>query len=305
MPRDQPTKPDFSHILTPDLYREVLRLHFPWKGPANIKDAIKFYFLNQPDNTQERFGAFHFRATKPISAVRPSIPDLEEYLPDSSDPRYPEHALALVCLLDQMPRSLYRGIDTRYTYMFFDETCRKVVKGLISKGVYPESTEEWEKRGYTFEDTILRKLWLYTPLVHSEDLADHVFVKTKIESMRKEVEKFYGQRDPARDTRDKDSRDTLLMSRLLLDGLPLDGSAADLLFWLYRVLDAHMPIIKEYGRYPYRNESMGRESTPREKEHLKATHNFGAAGLTAAEAEKLRREVEDGVWEDLSDKGPR
>ncbi|KAJ8075498.1 hypothetical protein PM082_021128 [Marasmius tenuissimus] len=268
MPPHQSSRPDFSRILTPDLYTEVLRLHFPWKEPANIKDAVKFYFLHQPDNVQERFDAIHFRATKPISSVRPEIPSLWKYLPGFGDSHFPEHALALVCLLDQMPRSLYhRGVDSRYIPMFFDEACKKVVKHLVAEGVYPDLTEVWKKQ-----------------------------------SMRKEVEEHYGQRDPARDTRDRDSEDAMLMCRLLLgEGPPMAGSAADLLFWIYRVLDAHTPILKEYGRYPYHNESVGRESTPREKEYLKATHNLGAAGLSEAEAEKLRKEVRNGVWEDLSD----
>ncbi|KAL0064144.1 hypothetical protein AAF712_008866 [Marasmius tenuissimus] len=272
MPPHQSSKPDFSRILTPDLYTEVLRLHFPWKEPANIKDAVKFYFLHQPDNVQERFDAIHFRATKPISSVRPEIPSLWKYLPGFGDSHFPEHALALVCLLDQMPRSLYhRGVDSRYIPMFFDEACKKVVKHLVAEGVYPDLTEVWKKRRYTFEDAMLRKLWLYAPLAHSEDLSDHGLVGPK------RVDEERGE------------------------GPPMAGSAADLLFWIYRVLDAHTPILKEYGRYPYHNESVGRESTPREKEYLKATHNLGAAGLSEAEAEKLRKEVRNGVWEDLSD----
>lgn len=35
----------------------------------------------------------------------------------------------------------------------------------------------------------------------------------------------------------------------------------------------HYDIIKEYGRYPYRNEYLGRENTPEEEEYLK--HNDG------------------------------
>ncbi|AMB94479.1 DUF924 family protein [Aerococcus sanguinicola] len=36
---------------------------------------------------------------------------------------------------------------------------------------------------------------------------------------------------------------------------------------------AHYEIIEKYGRYPYRNETLGRENTPEEEEYLK--HNKG------------------------------
>ncbi|KAG7086042.1 hypothetical protein E1B28_003563 [Marasmius oreades] len=83
-----------------------------------------------------------------------------DYLPDRKHLDYAEHTLALLVLLDQMPRYSYSGLDTRYTYEFFGETARRLVKELLHDGVPPDSTEEWISRlgpGFGFEDAMIRK----------------------------------------------------------------------------------------------------------------------------------------------------
>ena len=37
----------------------------------------------------------------------------------------------------------------------------------------------------------------------------------------------------------------------------------------------HYEIIKKFGRFPHRNECLGRESTPEEVEYLKTANTFG------------------------------
>lgn len=37
----------------------------------------------------------------------------------------------------------------------------------------------------------------------------------------------------------------------------------------------HRDIIAQFGRYPHRNEALGRESTPAEIEYLKTAERFG------------------------------
>ncbi|KAL0576989.1 hypothetical protein V5O48_004999 [Marasmius crinis-equi] len=305
MPIDVADRPDLSQILTPNLYSEVLKLSFPWDGSFDSKFVSKFYFVGEPNTSQKCFDTFHSRATKPISSLCPEVPDVRKYLPDSKDPKYPEHALGLIMLLDQVPRRIYRGFDMRYTNAFFDPICLKLTKDLIAADALPDSIEEWEKLGYSFDDAMLRKLHSYSPLSHSEDLSNHDLLKEKTEKMRKEVEEHYGLRDPARDTMDQDAQDPKLFSRLIRGGPPLDGSAADFFFYFFRVRDAHRSIVVEYGRYPYRNGVMGREATTKEREFMEATEGFGTAGLSDTDAERVRKQVEDGVWDELSDKGPQ
>lgn len=293
---------DLSKILVPSLYAEIIKIQFPWDGPVDIAFASQFYFLGIPDNSRQVYDALHHQALKPLSTFCPTIPDLIYYLPNPTDTLYPEQTLALILLLDQAPRALYTSVDVRYTYGFFDDVCRKLVKSLISSGALPDATERWTALGHSFEDVMIRKFWLYVPLVHSEDIADHRTVAPMIEEMRLEVERYSGKRDPWRDTEAQDAKDTTLFAKLIRGGPP--RSSPDFFFWFFRVIRVHKPIIAEYGRYPYRNEAQGRESTEREREYLKVTGDFGKSHLTQAEAQKLRDDRKAGVWEELSDKGP-
>jgi uncharacterized protein (DUF924 family) len=38
---------------------------------------------------------------------------------------------------------------------------------------------------------------------------------------------------------------------------------------------SHKKVIDQFGRYPWRNEVLGRESTPEEKEYLKTANTYG------------------------------
>lgn len=296
------SKPDLSKILIPSLYTKILEIQFPWDGPVDMAFASQFYFLRIPDNSRQVYDALHRQALKPLSIFCPTIPDLIEYLPNPSNALYTEQTLALVLLLDQGPRTLYTGVDVRYTYDFFDVTSRKLVKSLISSGTFPDAVERWMELGYSFEDAMIRKFWLYGPLIHSEELADHQAVTPMIEGMRLDVEKYSGKRDPWRATQREDAKDTTLFSKLIRGGPP--RTFPEFFFWLFRVFDAHLPIIAEYGRYPYRNDAQGRETAKREREYLKVTEDFGKPPLTRAEAQKLKDDKTAGVWEKLSDKGP-
>ncbi|KAJ3994975.1 hypothetical protein F5050DRAFT_1809108 [Lentinula boryana] len=294
--------PDLASILIPALYTQILDIQFPWEGEVDMAFASQYYFRGTPDNSRQVFDALHHQALKPISKFRPSIPDFIRYLPDKSSPHYPEHTLALILLLDQGPRTLYRHLDVRWTYDYFDVASRKVVKTLISSNAFPDAIEDWTALGYSFEDAMVRKFWLYGPLIHSEEIADHQFVERKIEKMRQDVENYTGEQDPFRKMKDRDAEDTGLFAELIRSGPP--SNFVDFFFWLFRVFDAHRPIIAEYGRYPYRNEAQGRITTEEERLYLELTRNFGKPTLSEEEVETLRRQKESGQWVELSNDGP-
>lgn len=88
---------------------------------------------------------------------------------------------------------------------------------------------------------MIRKFWLYVPLVHSEDIDDHRAVALMFEETRLEVERYSGERDPWRDTEAEDLKDTALFSKLMPGGPP--RSSPEFFFWFLRVACAHLPII--------------------------------------------------------------
>jgi len=117
----------------------------------------------------------------------------------------PDGALALVIVLDQFPRNLFRATPRAYAA---DTQARSVTSRALARG---------------FDRTCDRELvtFLYMPLAHSEDLADQ-------------------------------ERAVFLFEAL---GLP------DYL----RSAREHRDIIARFGRFPHRNEMLGRETTPQER----------------------------------------
>jgi uncharacterized protein (DUF924 family) len=119
--------------------------------------------------------------------------------------------LALVILLDQFPRNMYRGDPRAYA----------------TDGKAQEIAEYAVERALERELPPFQRGFLYMPFMHSENL----------EHQRRSVELFRG-----------------------LEGVAEGNSAG------YAV--GHMKIIERFGRFPHRNEILGRQTTPEEAEFL-------------------------------------
>lgn len=120
----------------------------------------------------------------------------------------PEGALALLILLDQFPRNLYRGSAHSYAT---DGKARAVARAATAAGFHRQVEPELAQ-------------FFILPFEHSEDLADH--------------------------------DEALRLTRELGD--------ADLLKWV----EIHRDIIARFGRFPHRNASLGRTTTPQEQAFL-------------------------------------
>ncbi|WP_017525353.1 DUF924 family protein [Pusillimonas noertemannii] len=140
----------------------------------------------------ERFGELHFAAARR---------ELEAWC------QQPESALALVILLDQLPRNAFRGTG----HMFATDPLAKLyAQRLLDAGFIMKL------------DPPLR-VFAFLPFTHSENLADQEL--------------------------------SLRMYR---------EHAADSLSWGIE----HLDIVKRFGRFPHRNASLARETTPEEQAYL-------------------------------------
>jgi uncharacterized protein (DUF924 family) len=120
--------------------------------------------------------------------------------------------LALVIVLDQFPRNMFRGDPKTYAA---DRKAQETAEYAVDHALDRELPE-------------FQRAFLYMPFMHSEDL----------EHQRRAVELFgtlqkWGGSDPTH----------------------------------YAVL--HMRIVERFGRFPHRNEVLGRTTTPEEAEFLK------------------------------------
>ena len=128
--------------------------------------------------------------------------------------------LALVLLLDQFPRNMFR--DTARAFAT-DAKAREVSRQAIASG-------------FDRELPPVMRMFLYLPFEHSEDLPD------QMESVRLALVLADDFREPA-------------------EGAVVRMSA-----------ETHLKIIRRFGRFPGRNEALGRQSTKEEIEFLRHQH---------------------------------
>ena len=129
-----------------------------------------------------------------------------------------KECLALIIILDQFSRNLFRNNSKAFA---MDEKARLIAKEAID-------------RSYIVELSTDEILFIILPLIHSEDLSDHMHFYKLFDTYFKDHPKF---------------NEAKKMNNL------------------------HTDIIKRFGRYPYRNKALGRESTNDEIEYLNTTHH--------------------------------
>ena len=129
----------------------------------------------------------------------------------------PDGSLALLILLDQFPRNLFRGEARTYAT---DGKAHAVAEAALARGFDegPSPCECW---------------FLYLPFEHSEHLEDQYRAVTLFDSLPDD--------EPNRKAKESARR--------------------------------HLEIIRRFGRFPHRNEILGRPSTAAEIEFLKEANS--------------------------------
>lgn len=137
----------------------------------------------------------------------------------------PEGRLALVILLDQFTRNIYRKTRQAFAH---DTYAQKLCKEGIRKGDDRKLAP-------------IHRLFLYHPLEHSENLEDQELGVQKMQEVQDEMPDKFKKR--------------------------VQG--------FVDYTKQHRDIIKRFGRFPHRNQVMGRTSTKEELEYLKEGARFG------------------------------
>ena len=143
------------------------------------------------------------------------LADYEQAVADALEPwkDQPRSCLALVLLLDQVPRNLFRGDARSFAS---DRAARDTANYALG-------------RGYDQQVLPVERMFFYLPLEHSEDLADQDRSVELVRSLAEAHAEF----------------ETTLDYAL-----------------------RHREVIQRFGRFPHRNEVLGRETTPAEAEFL-------------------------------------
>ena len=125
----------------------------------------------------------------------------------------PKYCLALIILLDQFSRNLFRSDKRAFDQ---DHKCRLIVNEAIDRG-------DLEKLD------VNEKLFFLLPLLHSEEISDHIYVNN--------------------------------LSKVHLK----DHPQITLINYSWK---NHTDVLKRFKRYPHRNKVLERQSTPEEIEFL-------------------------------------
>lgn len=126
----------------------------------------------------------------------------------------PQGCLALIILLDQFPRNMFRGQPQAFAT---DHLALKYANYAVTKG-------------YDQELLPVQRWFIYLPFEHSENLADQ---KRSLELMSSL----------------KDDPETIRIK-------------------VIEYAQRHFDVIQRFGRFPHRNQILGRISTPEEQEFL-------------------------------------
>lgn len=144
----------------------------------------------------------------------------------------PERTLALLLLLDQLPRNIHRGPDSAHVYTVTDPLALSVARHAIAP----------DRRFDLGPDKAWRtvpthRAWFYLPLEHSEDLAAHALAKDMADECIQDCK---------------------------------GGPGEEMAVGMEKFLKEHTDVLELFGRYPYRNAVLGRETTEKEKAWLEA-----------------------------------
>ncbi len=175
-------------------------------SPAEAQSVLDFWFEEStPEQWFKKDDGFDAAVRERFAALygQAAAGELEAWRDTAAG------CLALVIVLDQFPRNLFRGDPRSFGT---DAAARAVLRHGLDKG---------------FDDglSFRQKQFLYMPLMHGED-------------------------------RDEQAQSVALYTAL--------GDEDTLKFAV-----AHRDIVDRFGRFPHRNEVLGRETTPEEAAFLK------------------------------------
>jgi uncharacterized protein (DUF924 family) len=183
-------------------------------GPTKAEEVLEFWFGREGEPGYGEFREAWFKKDPKFDRlVRNRFEALYELAAAGDLDDWKEEArscLALVIVLDQFPRNMFRGDPRSYAT---DRKAQETAEHAVDRALDRELPE-------------FQRTFLYIPFMHSEDL----------EHQRRSVELFRG----------------------------LGGSETDSSYYAVR----HMEIIERFGRFPHRNEVLGRRTTPEEAEFL-------------------------------------
>ncbi|CAG8181224.1 unnamed protein product [Penicillium salamii] len=191
-----------------------------------------------------------------VTQFRPALETIINSEASASDilsavgPSTPMDWLSVIILLDQIPRNCYRGDESKVVFGRFDPLAEEIALQAFQQGI---PTQPYTKHRMAY------RIWFHMPLMHSESLAVHEKAVEVQEGIARDMNELLAK-DPSTLTEEEGRCYSALSSK-----------ADAVQSFLTQNLDfekRHKVIIERFGRYPHRNQALGRKSTLEEIEYL-------------------------------------
>jgi uncharacterized protein (DUF924 family) len=250
-------------LFNPDLYSRLVSLWFEGlhiKASAPQEEQMSRWFglgasetarTTFDEQCQSSFQSALF-SISPDKLPLPAFTNVDtdrKYYPDIASPFVgqfsredcgPENhqaALRLILLLDQIPRNIFRNKQA-IVYGHYDRISRAVFQEIYARGL--------DKHEQYIHSPPWR-VWFYMPLMHSESIEDHQMLGREFEDLKSTAEEMK------------------------------DKAAMEYMALTLGFEKKHHDLLLEFGRYPYRNKVLGRQTTAKELDWLKfGGDTFGA-----------------------------
>ncbi|KPM38728.1 hypothetical protein AK830_g7837 [Neonectria ditissima] len=308
---------DLKSLITPSLLMLLAEAELPYSKTeflnfTQVAETMSgSHFKEACEASTARAALVALSKLSPDGSIPPTL-DLMAFLPPPPSPEFPQQCYGLQILLDQASRVLFDGIDGRWQSAYFGPLARQLAGQwyALPGPLRPDSWARWRDDAgvSSFDYWVVAQLTWSAPFLHTEDLDSQRIGLALAEETRAAVEAHAGVTDPYRSTRDELLKDDLFFLREVFKGpikgnpLVKDGSISlsNWAFWWCMIKDAHWPIIERFGRYPYRNGILGRESTAAEQKWLDDTGHL--AEVSSEIAARVRDDVEKGKWTPLGER---
>ncbi|KAK6539161.1 hypothetical protein TWF694_009405 [Orbilia ellipsospora] len=248
-------------IFTPSLYQSIRDLWFgglPWGAKAATDEANDRWFTGTKEAKAAFDGICHQKFDPAILAISPAnfpiagLSGAEIAAPFVAEIEATEGgreedktktALSLMILLDQIPRNFYRTKETLpIVYGHYDPIALSLAQHILAN---PDHERLDLHSG--IRRSLPYRQWIYMPLMHSESITAHTTMTSIIEDMKEECKE--------------------------------DEEIVKYIAHMEKFEGIHFSIIEKFGRYPHRNNCLGRETTEAEREWLESGgEKFGVGG---------------------------
>ena len=300
----RPTDKELRDLLPPSLLQRAAAAKVPLSRPKVTFDETFSDFDGEPFwETLISLSKFGNDVASTIDFISSAV------LPLPEDRNFPTLALGLSVILDSAPGALLKGVNSRWGSYFRIFSVKLMHQFIdLPDHLVPWSRARWEDElGFSTEQWLWAVDVFLTPCVHSEVLELHDYSTHHFGDAAKVIRDLYPEIvDPYEKRLEGEfGKSIYTFAEEVQRGIPTLESLgrtptfADAIYW-YKMIDhVHRPVIAHFGRYPYRNLAMGRESTPEEIKFQEDNHHF--AEIDGESARQIRSDVLQGVWRPLQE----